>query len=144
MCFDSVKLVIGYKNTLLPICKFHFIINYMMIAGAESGFFFFLNNWKVILSEILRFQSQSPVFCVALPVLLWVISFYFFFRAKHTQTQNSLLSVHKECLILLLECAVGWRINFSFEGKHRWLITYILYYYIVRCSLCVWEKFLIF
>lgn len=41
------------------------------------AFFFFLNNWKVILSEVLRFQSQSPVFmgypkyfCVALPVLL--------------------------------------------------------------------------
>lgn len=78
MCSDSMKVIFGCENTLVPICTFHFMINCIMMAGAEYGFFFFfLNNWKVILSEVLRFQSQSPVFmgypkyfCVALPVLL--------------------------------------------------------------------------
>lgn len=94
-----MKLVIGCKNTLVPICKFHFTINCMMIAGAECGIYIYvcIYNWKVILSEIFRFQSQSPVSFVWHFLCCYELSlFYFSFRTKHTQTQNSLLSVHKE------------------------------------------------
>lgn len=79
--FWHMKLFIGCKNTLVAICKFHFIINCMMIAGIECCFFFF-NTLKVIWGEIFRFQSQNLVFmwypkyfCMILPYV--VLSYLF-------------------------------------------------------------------
>jgi len=95
--FWHMKLFIGCKNTLVAICKFHFIINCMRIAGIECCFFFFLIFGRLFEVKYLDSNLKTLCSCGTLntfvwysPVLFWVISFLvFFFKTKCTQTQNS-------------------------------------------------------
>lgn len=100
--FWHMKLVIGCKNTLVAVCKFHFIINCMMIAGAERCFFFLILG-RLFGVKYLDSSLKTLCSCGALSTFVWYslccfISFLFFFSLKQNILKHKtlLLRVHKE------------------------------------------------